>query len=59
MLFLVGTLIAQEVVLDHILKATVISEQSQLDDMITKLLPFHGLVTIDIYFFKEIDKCDC
>ena len=56
MFLFVNDLVAGEVRFDHIFKTAVVSQQSQLNDMITELLPLHGLIPIDIHFLEEVDE---
>lgn len=59
MLFSIDYLITDVVIFYDVLETSVVSEQSKLDYVITKLFPLHGLVAIDIYFFEEIDEGEC
>ena len=56
MLFSVDYLITYKIVLDNILKTSVVSEQTELDDVIAELFPLHCLVAIDIDLLEEIDE---
>ena len=49
--------LAREVALDHVLDAAVITQQSQLDDVVREFLPLHRAVTIHIDLFEQFDKC--
>ena len=57
--FLVGHLITEEIGLDDVLKTAVVPKQSQLDDVVTELLPLHCLVAVDIHFLEEVDEGHC
>jgi hypothetical protein len=55
-LFFVNNFFAWKIGFDYIFEASVIPEQPQLYYMITELLPFHGLIPIDINFLEKIDQ---
>ena len=59
MLFSINHLITDIVIFDNILEASVIPQKSKLNDVITKLLPLHGLIAIDIDFFEKVDEGKC
>lgn len=55
MFFSVYDLIADEIIFDNILETSIISEKSELYDMVTKLLPLHCFISIDVDLFEEVD----
>lgn len=55
MFFSVYDLIADEIIFDNILETSIISEKSELYDMVTKLLPLHCLISVDVDLFEEVD----
>lgn len=52
----VHDLIANEVTLYHVLKTTVVTQQTQLDYVITKLFPLHSLVPIHVHLLEKINQ---
>jgi hypothetical protein len=56
MLLPVYYFIADVVILDDILEAPIVSEQTKFDDMIAEFLPFHALIAIDIDLLEEVNK---
>lgn len=59
MFFSVYDLVADEIIFDNILETSVISQKSELDDMVAKLLPLHCLVSVDVDLFEEVDERKC
>lgn len=55
MFFPVDHFIADEIIFDDIFEAPIISEQTQLDDMVAELFPFHGLIAVDVDLLEEVD----
>ena len=45
-----------KVVLDDVLKGAIIPQEAQLDDVVAELFPLHGLVAVDIDFFKKVNQ---
>ena len=56
MFLFVSHLLAWKVGFNYIFEATVIPQQTQLDDMVAELLPLHGLISINVNLFEEIDQ---
>lgn len=54
MLLPVDHLITEVVILDDVLKAPIVPQQPQFDDMVAELLPLHALVTIHIHLLEEV-----
>jgi len=45
-----------KVVLDDVLEGAIVPQQAQLDDVVAELFPLHGLVAVDIDFFKKVNQ---
>lgn len=58
-LLLVNDSLRREVVLDDVLKGSIVPEQSKLNNVAAELFPLHGLIAVDINLLEEIDKCQC
>ena len=56
MFLAIDYLIANEIIFDDIFGAPIVPQQPQLNDMITKLLPLHRLIPIDINLLKKINQ---
>lgn len=54
--FPINNLIADVVILDDVLKAAVVAEEAELDDVVAELLPLHGLITVDVDLFEEVNE---
>lgn len=59
MFLLINYFLAGKVRLDYIFEASIISKQSEFDNMVTKLLPLHSLIAVDINLLKKINKSKC
>jgi hypothetical protein len=46
-----------KVVFDYVFERTIISQQSQLYDMITELFPLHSLIAVDINLLEKVNQC--
>jgi hypothetical protein len=56
MLFPISNFLGRKITLNDILKAAIIPQEPQLNDMVTELLPLHGLIAININFLEKVNQ---